>query len=104
MGFCTKKIYENLEKITNPMSTSTKTTAINVTTHVIDSNLHSLWNRLRSPACVYIPFSATIMIPDKTHYFEEKKIKNVIFQVNLSFLPMNLLGAALEKMVRSIIK
>lgn len=56
-----------------PMSTSTRTTAQNVTTQVNDSNLLSLWNRFSSPACVYIPFKATMMMPESTHW---KKLKN----------------------------
>lgn len=47
---------------------------MNVITHVIDSNLLSLWNRLRSPACVYMPFNATTIIPDRTHYKSRKKM------------------------------
>lgn len=53
---------------TYPISTSTKTTALNVTIHVNDSMILSLWKRFNSAACVYIPFKATIMMPDKTHW------------------------------------
>lgn len=52
---------------TYPISTSTKTTALNVTIQVNDSIILSLWKRFNSAACVYIPFKATMMMPDKTH-------------------------------------
>lgn len=60
-------IQQKLFLCTYPISTSTKTTALNVTIQVNDSMILSWWKRFNAAACVYIPFKATIIMPDKTH-------------------------------------